>query len=121
MLKIALTCSMQDQDWFLRQRYTKVLLDCARTAGIAVMPVILPIAEGEELMRAYAEEFDGFLITGGNDIAPARYGEETLPECGIIHEERDRFEFDLLTAIVRTGKPNSDIANIFDMSLQIFT
>jgi len=56
-------------------------------------------------MRAYAEEFDGFLITGGNDIAPARYGEETLPECGTIHEERDHFELDLLRAVVRTGKP----------------
>ncbi len=105
MLKIALTVSANEQDHFLRKRYTKVPLAIAAEAGIPLMPVILPLTEDKELIRAYAAEFDGFIFTGGGDMDPSLYGEEILPACGRIAAERDAFEMALLTEVTALKKP----------------
>ena len=105
MLKIALTVSTEGRDYYIRKRYTNVLLRCAAVAGVAVMPVILPLTEDEALIRAYAQEFDGFLFTGGDDVDPVRYGEEKLPACGTVEPERDAFELALLREVTALGKP----------------
>lgn len=106
MIKIAMTCSTEPQNFYLRTRYTRVFLDCARAAGFdGVMPVILPIVEDPGLIRSYAEEFDGFVFTGGDDLDPVFYGEEKIPECGEIDPERDRFELALLAEVTRLKKP----------------
>ena len=105
MLKIALTCSTEDKNYYVRKRYTKVLLRCAAEAGKAVMPLILPLTEDEALIRAYAREFDGFLFTGGDDVQPSLYGEETLPACGDMEPDRDTFELALLREVTALEKP----------------
>lgn len=106
MLKIALTCSREGDKYFLRERYTNVLVKCAEEAGIPdVVPVILPLVTDERVIYSYAELFDGFLFTGGVDLDPQLYGEERLPECGEIDRERDVFELALARAVVETKKP----------------
>jgi len=105
MLKIALTVSTEGRDYYIRKRYTNVLLRCAAVAGVSVMPVILPLTEDEALIRAYAQEFDGFLFTGGDDVDPVRYGEEKLPACGTVEPERDACELALLREVTALGKP----------------
>ena len=68
-------------------------------------PLLLPVKGGEDLWLQAAKEMDGFLFTGGGDISPSRYGEETLQCCGEISPLRDAMELDLLNAVLLTGKP----------------
>jgi putative glutamine amidotransferase len=68
-------------------------------------PLLLPIKGNEELWLQAAGEMDGFLFTGGGDVSPSRFGEETLQCCGEISPLRDTMELDLLNAILPTGKP----------------
>lgn len=105
MLKIALTTSNEPKNYYIRTRYISVLLKMAKEAGVVALPVVLPMVEDKALIRAYAQEFDGFLFTGGDDLAPSYYGEETLPACGAIFPERDTFELSLLSEVIQLNKP----------------
>jgi gamma-glutamyl-gamma-aminobutyrate hydrolase PuuD len=40
---------------------------------------------------------DGLLLTGGEDVDPARYGETAHPTVTELDPERDAFEIDLVT------------------------
>lgn len=68
-------------------------------------PLLLPVKGDEALWREAAQEMDGFLFTGGGDVSPSRYGEDTLQCCGEISPLRDAMELDLLKAVLPTGKP----------------
>ncbi len=106
MLKIGFTCSTEPQNFYIRTRYTRVFLECAKKAGYDdVVPYILPIVEAPWLIEAYARDLDGFIFTGGDDVDPASYGEEKLPECGEIEPERDAFELALLEQVTKLKKP----------------
>ena len=106
MLKIALTCSGTEDQYFLRSRYTNVLLSCAETAGFSdVVPVILPYVSDQAIIQNYAKMFDGFLFTGGVDIDPSVYGEDILPVCGEIDKGRDTFELTLARTVAEMKKP----------------
>lgn len=74
----------------------------AKAGGV---PLILPLTDCAELLDAYAEKCDGFLITGGYDIAPSMYGQEKLPACGEGTEGLDRMEAALLPRILVADKP----------------
>lgn len=63
--------------------------------------------ELDDIEKAIAEamECDGLLLPGGADIEPALYGRERQEKCGKPNELRDRAEFPLYLAFVKTGKP----------------
>jgi putative glutamine amidotransferase len=71
-------------------------------------PVILP-AVGEvhsDAAERYAEQLDGFVVSGGADIAPSTYGgPEPRPGEGDHDPSRDAFELALVRAARRRGKP----------------
>lgn len=48
---------------------------------------------------------DGLLLTGGDDVAPARYGESPHPTVVPVDEARDAFEFGLVAAARRANLP----------------
>ena len=63
--------------------------------GIAAaggIPVVLPLTEDEQARRQLANDVDGFLMTGGQDVSPALYGEERLDSCGETLPVRDGME-----------------------------
>ncbi len=106
MLKIGFTCSTEPRNYYIRQRYTRNFLEYAKKAGFEdVVPFVLPIVEDPWIIESYARELDGFLFTGGDDIDPAVYGEEKLPECGELAPERDAFEMALMAEVVKLRKP----------------
>jgi len=106
MIKIALTCARDDDKFYMHDRYTNTLLNCAAAAGIAdVIPITLPYVTDEGIIRTYAEMFDGYIFTGGADIDPAQYGAEMLPVCGRIDTRRDAFEIALAREVIRAEKP----------------
>ena len=76
--------------WMLSD-YTKALEACG------LVPVILPLTADPEAARRALDCCDGLLITGGQDVDPARYGEAVLPQCGPLAPVRDALE----TVLVR--------------------
>ena len=99
MKTVALTSSINETDIYIRQRY----VDWLSQSGL--VPVILPITCDITVIREYAETFDGFIFTGGGDIDPTYYGEETQKVCGEIHRPRDKFETALMQEAVFCDKP----------------
>lgn len=55
--------------------------------------------------RALLASCHGLLMPGGVDIEPARYGQETDPQCGKIDLARDKAEWWMLDAFLPAGKP----------------
>lgn len=48
---------------------------------------------------------DGLLLPGGADIEPALYGRKREEKCGKPNELRDKYEFMIYDAFVKTNKP----------------
>lgn len=71
--------------WML-SAYTKALEACG------LVPVILPLTADPEAARRALGCCDGLLITGGQDVDPACYGEALLPQCGTLAPIRDALE-----------------------------
>ena len=77
-------------------------LDGLRQAGC--LPMILPLTKEQEEMDQIMTRVDGLLLTGGQDVSPALYGEEpTL--TGEICELRDAMEGHLLKKAMLLDKP----------------
>ena len=68
------------------KRYTQEIL---RAGGL---PVLLPYTTDKAAIDDILAHMDGLLLAGGEDVHPSRFGEELLPCCGAIDEERDGFE-----------------------------
>lgn len=86
----------------------KISLNHAYTHAIEAaggIPLLLPCTENEPLLAELARVCHGFCISGGEDIDPARYGEEKHPKCGDAAHRRDTFDFALFRAAFATGKP----------------
>lgn len=50
-------------------------------------------------------EFAGLVLPGGNDVHPARYGEELTEEFYGIHPDQDALDFGLAEAAIESGVP----------------
>ena len=69
------------------------------------LPIVLPYTNDPKTMEYFVGLCDGFLFTGGDDIAPAHYGEEMSDTCGAIQPYRDEFELAMLRLVMETSKP----------------
>ena len=70
------------------------------------VPLILPIADDEpDLIASYLGAVDGVLFTGGEDVAPAYYGEAQDERCQEPDRERDFFEIHLARAALSKRTP----------------
>lgn len=78
-------------------------LDSLFRAGAA--PVLLPLTEDEAVLEEILSRVDGLLLSGGDDVCPALYGEKTLPCCGPIAALRDKAEFTLCRLALRRNMP----------------
>lgn len=74
----------------------------AKAGGI---PVILHPTEDECVLEQLIESCDGFIFSGGQDIEPARYGEEKLESCEECMHARDSYELKLLKIVLDCNKP----------------
>ena len=83
----------------MNQRY----YHAAAAAGAA--PVLIPLLDDLETLRAIYEAMDGILIPGGVDMDPATFGESAHAELGRIDPARDRVEIQLVKWAVEDDKP----------------
>lgn len=77
-----------------------------------VLALMIPAIEREGLLQPrevnladYAQQLDGLVLQGGNDIAPQTYGEQPLHVDWSGDRIRDRYEIELFKAFVAAGKP----------------
>jgi putative glutamine amidotransferase len=75
---------------FLNEPYIVAVQDAG---GVALL--VTP-AHGGPSLRALFELLDGLVLTGGEDVAPERYGEEVVCPNVEVVPERDALEFSLL-------------------------
>ncbi len=73
----------------INQSYVRALV----TAGCA--PVLIPILDDEDRLRAIYDRLDGIVFPGGADVAPQEYGETPIGNVNVIEAPRDRTELTL--------------------------
>ncbi len=81
------------------QTYVEAIL---HVGGI---PLIIPPVMGEREALALVGKLDALLFSGGEDIAPRRYGMEPSPHLGGVDERRDASELTLFRVAVAQRKP----------------
>jgi len=99
---IALTATTEIIRGVLRTRLNAAYTAAARAAGLR--PFILPVIAATDA-DAMLDGMDGLLLTGGEDVAPERYGERRHPALGEVHAGRDDFELALVRAARARGLP----------------
>jgi putative glutamine amidotransferase len=87
------------ESWVMNQRYSRVV------AAAGGLPVMIPLLEDEDTLRALYDRMDGVLIPGGVDLDPTNYGETPLPTCGRLDPARDRVELRFARWAIAEGKP----------------
>lgn len=68
-------------------------------------PLIIPPITGEDDWSSLLSRLDGLLLSGGEDIEPAHYGQALEPWTGHVDQERDRSELGLIRQWIAAGKP----------------
>jgi putative glutamine amidotransferase len=99
---VALTATTAAADGIVRVRANAAYVRALEAAGL--VPLMLP-----PLKPAHAERtldaVSGLVLTGGEDVAPWRYGESPHPALGSVNEDRDAFELALIGAARARGLP----------------
>lgn len=87
---IGITAAFQEEEerCYLSRYYSDGIY---RAGGV---PVILPPLP-PEAAAATITSIDGLLLSGGGDIDPFYFGEEPLPQTGMVSPRRDAFELAL--------------------------
>ena len=73
-----------------------------RAGGV---PYIIPVLEDLNIIKEYAKNIDGLILSGGHDINPLLWKEEPNKNLGETFPERDNFELMLIRSILEEGKP----------------
>jgi putative glutamine amidotransferase len=86
----------------------RVRLNCAYTRAVeqaGALPLVIPPLASVAEASSVLEAVDGLVLTGGEDVAPARYGEPAHLKLGPVHEERDATEIALVEAARARATP----------------
>jgi putative glutamine amidotransferase len=74
-----------------------------QSGGLALL---LPADDAAEAApERWLDRIDALLLSGGNDIDPANYGQQPHPETNDVWPDRDRFEIALTRAALARGLP----------------
>lgn len=69
------------------------------------IPYIIPFNEDPAVTAEQISNVDGLILSGGHDIDPRLYGEESQQKIGMIWPERDQFDMRLLTGAEESHLP----------------
>jgi len=84
---------------FLNMSYVRALVDAGAT------PLAIPVTDDPARAAEYIDLIDGLLIPGGQDMVPAFYGEDPLPQVTYMLEAQDLMEMELLRLAEKKGIP----------------
>ena len=68
-------------------------------------PLLIPLVEDHEALRAVYEKMDGLLLSGGVDVEPRRYGQSPHENLGAVDLLRDEVELTLTQWAVEEDRP----------------
>ena len=108
---IGLTPSISDNKKLLNMN--RDYMDAVQRSG--ALPVVLPATDDESVLSAIYDRLDGIVFTGGADLVPALYRQETLPVCGSTEPIRDALEMYLMKRCLEDGKPLLAICRGFEV------
>lgn len=100
-MSIVIAIPQMGNDLFRKYMKSKYVKSIER-AGAEVRWIEL---DDEDTAVKNALSCDGLLLPGGADIEPALYGREREEKCGKPNELRDKYEFLIYNAFVKTNKP----------------
>lgn len=109
MKKILITPYEDRSRFCLHSDYMNAVL------GEKGLSYVLPQTADEEILKAYLENADGLILSGGGDVEPALYGEERTPLCGEAEPERDKMEFALCRLALEMDMPTFGICRGFQV------
>lgn len=99
MIGVTPSHDTQTGDISMRPTYLRAV---AAAGGI---PVVLPLEGSAADRRQLLSLCDGVLFTGGPDLHPFLFGEDTHKSCGNVSLARDSFEMALLKLAMEEKKP----------------
>ena len=79
--------------------YVQALVDAGAT------PLLIPVTDDSSRAAEYIDLIDGLLIPGGQDVTPAMYGQDPLPQVSYVQEEQDLMEMELIRLAEKKGIP----------------
>jgi|GEM_PF-79186 len=84
--------------------------DCRADACQAIaladgVPMILPVINNSLSIEAYIETIDGLFLTGGYDVFPGFYNEDTLIGNGNFYPKTDIFDITMIKAAYKKKMP----------------
>ena len=89
---VALTATTKDIGGMMRVRLNEAYVDAVRAAGLT--PLVVPPLPADELSEI-ADAVGGIVLTGGEDVAPSRYGAAAAAATTSVHAKRDECELAL--------------------------
>lgn len=109
---IGISCSMgqaiysmtQDNPPQMQHRMNDSYIRAVTRAG--GIPVILPNNTDLSCVEDIVQRLDGFLLSGGDDVDPALFGQRATAKLGTVIPRRDQFEIALTRCVLeQTKKP----------------
>ena len=88
---------------YIYEEYCQAILYCGGA------PVIIPISQDTGTFRTIFDRLDGLLLSGGPDINPRLYGEESSPGLGEVDEGLDRMELEAAALAFQANLPTLGI------------
>lgn len=98
-INVEVSTGTRDQRFSIGADY----IDAVTSAG--GVPVILPPVQSKADIEQQLRMCDGFVLTGGRDIHPERYHQQSRAEGEPLATRREDFDFQLINAILRSRKP----------------
>lgn len=99
LIGISGSVDKEETQSFIMRSYFKRLTDSG------AIPLLLSPDMTPEQVDQCAQQLDGLLLAGGNDVDPALFHEEPIPQLGEVNPIRDRIELLLVPAFLRAEKP----------------
>ncbi|OEF95880.1 gamma-glutamyl-gamma-aminobutyrate hydrolase family protein [Desulfuribacillus alkaliarsenatis] len=69
------------------------------------IPIVLPLTELKVIDEEWIEQYDGLLLSGGEDVNPLRYKQSPQLKQGRISPERDELECTLIPLAIKRNMP----------------
>lgn len=88
---------------YYKQRVFSGYLDSIIQGGAT--PIVIPVSNNNEVIDRQIEILDGVIISGGYDVSPRFYNEDSTKFIQEIHPLRDEFEIKLIEKAMKKGIP----------------
>jgi putative glutamine amidotransferase len=100
---VAVTASIRPEGDTSRVRLTAAYVTALENAGL--IPLIVPPLSNDRAAAAILDSVSGLVLTGGEDVDPARYGEERNEKVRFVNAARDATEAELVLEAKARGMP----------------